>query len=204
MTPGRRPLRLAVLPGLGLQLGALQACSSGSAPGTRQAAAGSPVVPAPAAPVALAEAAPLSETDRRFVAEAAASGLYRLEVARLAEWHSLNPLVKAYAALLAQQQATANEELQALVVRRRFIWPGGPPALRLAGLPALQALQGDAFDQRFVQQIGVADHQARGAARHQGPAAGEGADARADAGRLRHRFTVPGRCREWRAIVPRR
>jgi putative membrane protein len=161
--PGR-PLLWRLL-GLTAWVGALQACST---PGAGRPGLGPPALPAlvatGAAPAGAAAAAdtpaPLSENDRRFVMEAAASGLYRVEVARLASQRSTHPMVKAYAALLVQQQGTANEELRALAVRRRFIWPGGPPAPRVAELTALQALDGEAFDQRFVQQTGIADHQA--------------------------------------------
>lgn len=102
----------------------------------------------------------LSESDRRFVLEAAASGLVRIEAARLAEQRATDPMLKAYAAMLVQQTGAANDELRALVQSRGIVWLGAAPAARRGVLQDLTGLAGDAFDRRFAEQVGVADHQA--------------------------------------------
>jgi putative membrane protein len=120
--------------------------------------------PAPAAPPAPPpDAAPpraLSEADRRVVIEAAASGLYRLEAARMAELRATDPMLKAYASMLVLQNSVAHEELRALATGRGVAWMGGPPANRRGALQVLAGLSGEAFDRRFVEQVGVSDHQA--------------------------------------------
>jgi len=147
--PPTRPLWGAALCLAGL-LCALQACSTGSAN-----------VAVRGVPVTVADTPrPLSDNDRRFLVEASGSGLYQVEAARLAQQRTADPTLKAYAAMVIRQQGTANEELRALAQLHGFIWPGGPPATRQAELATLRSLSGDAFDQRFIQQVGIADRQA--------------------------------------------
>lgn len=102
----------------------------------------------------------LSESDRVFVLEVAGAGLYRLEAARIAEQRATDPMLKAYAAMLVVQTGAANEELRALAQLRGVVWLGAPPAGRRSALQALARLAGEDFDRRFVEQVGVADHQA--------------------------------------------
>lgn len=103
----------------------------------------------------------LSESDRRFVLEAAGAGLYRLAAARIAELRATDPMLKAYAAMLVQQNSAANDELRALAQSRGVVWLGAPPAARRELLQkTLAGLAGEAFDRRFVEQVGVADHEA--------------------------------------------
>lgn len=102
----------------------------------------------------------LSESDRVFVLEVAGAGLYRLQAARLAEQRATDPMLKAYAAMLVVQTSAANEELRALAQLRGVVWLGAPPAGRRSVLHALADLAGEAFDRRFVEQVGVADHRA--------------------------------------------
>jgi putative membrane protein len=116
--------------------------------------------PATGATAAADAPRPLSETDRRFVIEAAGSGQYQVEAARLAEQRTKDAMVKAYAVLLGQQHGDAVEELRALAQARGFALPTGIPAERRATLEALGALAIEVFDRRFVEQVGIADHQA--------------------------------------------
>ena len=119
------------------------------------AQSGSALPPADKTPLAL------SESDRRFVLEAAGAGLYRLEAARIAELRATDPMLKAYAAMLVQQNSAANDELRTMAQSRGVVWLGGPPAVRRELLQkALADLTGEAFDRRFVELVGIADHQA--------------------------------------------
>ena len=129
----------------------LAACAAPAPPG-----AAPPRVAAPAAEAARE----FSEADRRFALEAAGAGLYQLEGARLAEQRAQNPLVRSYASLLAAQYAVANEELRVLTRSRNLPWPGGTPATRQALLGQLAAQSPEFFDRRYIEQLGVADHQA--------------------------------------------
>jgi putative membrane protein len=115
----------------------------------------------PTRPVVVADAAlVLGDADRRFAIDAAAFSLYQVDAARLAEQRATAPMVKGYAALLAQQHGAALAELDVLLRQRGAPWVGGLPAERRSVIDALQALAPEVFDRRFVEQIGVADHQA--------------------------------------------
>lgn len=103
---------------------------------------------------------PLSDADRAFVLDAAGAGLYQLEAARLAERHTRDPRVRSYAAMLQQQYSLANDELRALARGWGVAWPATLPPARQALLTALAALVPEFFDRRYVEQTGVADHQA--------------------------------------------
>jgi putative membrane protein len=119
--------------------------------------------PAPAAPrpEVVADAAPvLSEADRRFAIDAAGFARYQVEAARLAEQRASGPMVKAFAALLEQQHGAALAELETLLRSRSTPWVGGIPAERRSVLDALGSLAAVVFDRRFVDQVGIADHQA--------------------------------------------
>lgn len=117
--------------------------------------------PSPALPPAEKTPPALSESDRHFVLEAAGAGLYRLEAARIAELRASDPMLKAYAAMLVQQNSAANDELRALAQLRGVVWLGAPPAGRRELLhKALAGLSGEAFDRRFAELVGVAEHQA--------------------------------------------
>jgi len=121
-----------------------------------------PTPPAPTTrPVVVADVAPvLGDADRRFAIDAAAFSRYQVEAARLAEQRATAPMVKGYAALLLQQHGAALAELEALLRQRGTPWLGGVPAERRSVIEALQALAPEVFDRRFVEQVGVADHQA--------------------------------------------
>lgn len=118
------------------------------------------VLPGGAEPPAEKTPRALSESDRVFVLEVAGAGLYRLEAARIAEQRATDPMLKAYASMLVVHTSAANEELRALAQLRGVVWLGAPPAGRRSVLQALAGLAGEAFDRRFVEQVGVADHQA--------------------------------------------
>jgi len=103
---------------------------------------------------------PVAESDRQFLLQAAASGLYELEVARLAELRAINPMVKAYAAMLALHQTALNDDVKNLAATRGLVLPDGPDRERRDVIEALAALPPGVFDNRFVQQVGITDHQA--------------------------------------------
>lgn len=117
--------------------------------------------PVPVAREAVADVAPvLGDADRRFAIEAAAFSRYQIEAARVAEQRATSPMVKAFAALLVQQHGAALADLELLLRQRATPWVGGVPAERRSVIQALEALAPEVFDRRFVEQVGVADHQA--------------------------------------------
>jgi putative membrane protein len=101
----------------------------------------------------------LSATDRAFVMEAAGSGMYEVEVSRLAVNRATNPQVKQYAQMLVTHHTQANSELMALAQSRGIAPPPTLPADKAAKLNSLQLQSGAQFDRQYVQQVGLQDHQ---------------------------------------------
>lgn len=100
-----------------------------------------------------------ADADHRFLLEAAGTALYMLEAGRLADQRARNPMVRTYATMLVQQRLAANDELRALMQARGLAWPAAPPAALQAVLDALGTVTGDLFDRRFIEGVGIVDHQ---------------------------------------------
>jgi putative membrane protein len=119
-------------------------------------------VPAPA------PATRLSAADLQFVAVAAGSGMYEVDVSRVAISRASDPQVKAYAQMLLDHHTANNGELIALVnAKGHRVAPGLPPSLQQK-VTTLSGLSGPAFDREFVRTSGVQDHRATIAAFEQG------------------------------------
>ena len=160
-TPARHPASRRPRPAL-LALSAatwlITACGTASPPLASEAVA---LAPGRLGPVADTPAvAAMAEGDRRLVIEVAAGMVYPLEAARLAEQRTQHPQVLAYAALLVKEHTAAFDELQQLARERGLAVPEVPLPDQRRAVDALQSLTGEAFDQRFVQQIGVRQHEA--------------------------------------------
>lgn len=102
---------------------------------------------------------PLSDSDRHFALQAAAAVQYQVEAAKLAEQRALDPQVRAYAALLMQENGRAIDEMKALVAPTDLTWIGDMPAERRAVLVAIASLPATIFDRRFIEQVGITDHE---------------------------------------------
>lgn len=127
----------------------------------------------PAAP-----AARLSAADLQFVAVAAGSGMYEVEVARVALGRASSPQVKSFAQMLLDHHTANNNELMAVVnAKGHRVAPGLPPVLQQK-VATLSGLSGPAFDREFTQ-AGVRDHKAAIAAFEQGRTSVADADLRA-------------------------
>lgn len=101
-----------------------------------------------------------AEADRRLVIETAAGLVYPQEAARLAEQRTRHPQLLVYAARVAKDHAASLEALRSLAAGRGLAVPELPLPDQRSALDALESLQGDAFDQQFLQQIGVRQHEA--------------------------------------------
>lgn len=154
--PGRRTLsrssnRACCARG-GLAL-ALLALAGGCAPLQSPMPVQPAVVVAPPAP-----AAPTAQ-ERALLAQLAESGLYDIEVSRLAAARATSPQVRSYAQSLVNHRVQAWQQL-AGVMRTR----GMPVATRLEGAAAakLQRLAAvppsPDFDAAYVRVVGVEDH----------------------------------------------
>jgi putative membrane protein len=104
-------------------------------------------------------AEPASPAEHRFVVEATTLALGTLEAARLAEQRALDAAVRVFAAKVAEEEARLLEDLRDYAQRRAIGLPDAPGPERRRTRAALAQLAGEAFDRRFVQQIGREDQQ---------------------------------------------
>ena len=102
----------------------------------------------------------MSGADRAFMLKAAGSGLYEVEVSKLAADKAESADVKKYASMLADDHTKANAELVALAEARGVKLPAQPPANKRERITRISTMSGPAFDQAYVKQVGIGDHKA--------------------------------------------
>lgn len=171
--PGARPtarrLSVWVMAGL-LATGSAWAQGSGTSSGGGAAAgpgnaggamgsSGSPTAQSGTGNRNTAEQSRLARADRRFIEQAAASGLHELQAAQLATTRATDPAVKDYAAMLAQHHGSANSELSQLAATLGVELPSAPPRAMRNELERLGKRTGAEFDREFVREIGIKEHE---------------------------------------------
>lgn len=86
-----------------------------------------------------------------FVANAASGGLFEVQSSKLALERSKTPAVQEFAQMMITDHTAANEELNTIAEAKGLTVPteiAGPPAEHMA---AVQAAEGDSFDQVYMQ-----------------------------------------------------
>jgi putative membrane protein len=101
----------------------------------------------------------LARTDRKFIEDAAGSGMFEVQIAQLASSKASNPDVKNFANTLVKDHTNANNELVQLANSKKVETPAAPPRKDRREIDKLGKLTGDQFDQRFVRDVGVKDHE---------------------------------------------
>lgn len=125
----------------------------------RAEAADAPKASAPMAQKASGNmAAGVHKASARFMTTAAASGLYEVEVSKLAASRGSADQLKAFAAMLVEHHTAANTELMALAQAKGVALPTAIPAPKQANMDRLSKMNGKAFDTAFIQQVGIKDH----------------------------------------------
>lgn len=113
-----------------------------------------------AAPAPMPTVAPaLAPADLHFADAAAGSGIFEVEVSRMAADRATIPAVRNFARMLVRDHTAANNELMD-ILHRRGVTPrtGIPPHLR-AELEHLSGLSGATFDHEYIHMVGVQAHQ---------------------------------------------
>lgn len=98
-----------------------------------------------------------SKKDQEFMNKAAAGGLYEVQAGTLAQDKGRSPSVKSFGAMLIKDHTTANEELKALASSKGVTLPTAVPADKKKRLDKIA--QAKDFDKKFVDEVGVDDHQ---------------------------------------------
>jgi putative membrane protein len=166
-----KPASMRLLPlvaALTLSFGAALAQTSGSSP-TGTAGTGSSATGGRAAPAAQAGTGTrntesrkddkLARADRKFIQDAAESGMFEVQVAQLAASKATDPNVKSFASKLVEEHTAANNELVQLANSKKVELPAAPPRGKRQDVEKLGKLTGNEFDQRFVREVGIKDHE---------------------------------------------
>jgi putative membrane protein len=157
-----RTLPLALTLALSAGLASAQTSHGGS--GTGSSATGGQAAPAaqPGTGTRNAETTKddqLARADRKFIQEAAEGGMFEVQAAQLAASKAASPEVKSFATKLVDEHTTANNELVQLANARKVELPAGPPRSKRNDIEKLGKLSGSEFDQQFVREVGIKDHE---------------------------------------------
>ena len=101
----------------------------------------------------------LARDDRKFIQEAAEGGMFEVQAGQLAASKATDPTVKSFGDMLAKDHGAANNELVQLATSKKVELPAGPSRSKRSDLEKLGKLSGNAFDQRFVREVGIKDHE---------------------------------------------
>lgn len=114
---------------------------------------------APSAPSLMQKAAnQLVLGDKDFLENAAHAGHTEIEGSKLAQTHSKSADVKAFADQMVKDHTRVGEELSALAKSKGYVLPKGPSLVQLAILKTLD-MRDESFDEKYVSQIGVTEHE---------------------------------------------
>jgi putative membrane protein len=109
--------------------------------------------------VVIAQNDMLARADRKFIQDAAGSGMFEVEIARLAESKASSADVKDFATTLAKDHSKANDELAQLAKSKKVELPPAPPRGKRKDIEKMAKLTGSEFDQRFMREVGIKDHE---------------------------------------------
>ena len=109
--------------------------------------------PASSAP---ASGTQLSPADQQFVQDASKSDATEIAASRIALKNSSNAQVKKFARQMIADHTKLSHAMAALVSKKGFT---ATPSADSALVGKLQTLKGSAFDQAYVEQVGVEAHQ---------------------------------------------
>jgi putative membrane protein len=154
--PSLRTIPLAALLALAFAAG-----SQAQTPGTGTSATGGQSAPAaqPGTGTRNTPKANIARGDRRFVEEAAGSGMFEVQVAQLAASKATDAQVKSFASMLVDHHSAANNELTQLANMKGIELPPAPPRGLRKDIEKLGKKNGADFDKDFVRQVGIKAHE---------------------------------------------
>lgn len=135
-----------------------------TAPGTGSSVTGGQAAPA-AQPGAGTRNMPTSKddqvarADRKFIDQAAGSGMFEVQVAQLAASKATDAQVKSFASMLVDHHTAANNELVKIANARKVELPAAPPRALRRDIEKLGKKSGADFDKEFVKEVGIKAHE---------------------------------------------
>jgi putative membrane protein len=153
-----RILALPALVALAFSFGAAQA----QTPGTGTSATGgqsAPMAQPGAGTRNLPAKSQIARGDRKFIEEAAGSGMFEVQVAQLAASKATDAQVKSFASMLVDHHTAANNELVKIANARGVELPAAPKRALRRDVEKLGKKSGDEFDRDFVRNVGSKAHE---------------------------------------------
>lgn len=155
-----RLLTAPTLVALALSFGTAQA----QTPGTGTSATGGQAAPA-TQPGAGTRNLPtrkddrVARGDRKFIDDAANSGMFEVQVAQLAASKATDANVKSFASMLVDHHTAANNELVKIANARGVELPAAPKRALRRDIEKLGKKNGAEFDRDFVRNVGIKAHE---------------------------------------------
>ena len=97
--------------------------------------------------------------DRKFIEDAANSGMFEVQVSQLAASKATDPSVKSFAGMLVDHHTAANNELVKIANARKVELPAAPPRTLRKDIEKLGKKNGAEFDREFVREVGIKAHE---------------------------------------------
>jgi putative membrane protein len=101
----------------------------------------------------------MAKGDRKFVQDAAGSGMFEVQAAQLASTKASDPNVKSFAGMLVDHHTKTNDELTKLANAKGVELPAAPPRAQRREVEQMGKKQGQEFDREFVRNIGIKAHE---------------------------------------------
>ena len=97
--------------------------------------------------------------DRKFIEQAAGSGMFEVQVSQLATSRAKSPDVKSFASMLVDHHTKANDELTQLANAKGVELPAAPPRAMRNEVEGLAKKNGGDFDKDFIKNVGIKAHE---------------------------------------------
>jgi putative membrane protein len=101
----------------------------------------------------------IARGDRKFIDQAANSGMFEVQVAQLAVSKATDPNVKSFASMLVDQHTAANNELVKIANAKGVELPAAPKHSLRREIEKLGKKNGAEFDRDFVREVGLKAHE---------------------------------------------
>ena len=101
----------------------------------------------------------IARGDRKFIEQAANSGMFEVQVAQLAVSKATDPNVKSFASMLVDQHTAANNELVKIANAKGVELPAAPNHSLRREIEKLGKKNGAEFDRDFVREVGLKAHE---------------------------------------------
>ena len=102
-------------------------------------------------------AAPVGETDRQFMMEAASGGMMEVELGRIASQSASHDRVKSFGNMMVQDHTNANNELKAIASGKNVMLPDSMMTKHREHLEMMRNKSGKEFDRAYMNMM-VQDH----------------------------------------------